>query len=110
MGGAIRGQHTRIANATLERMATLVRMHSIDCLHDLAEDVGYRTCEVKKNLRGTTDIQSVAEALKHESVLIGNGEQLYPSGSRSRFAGCHSSVSSDCEGINGQLNRQVTRE
>jgi hypothetical protein len=54
-------------------MAAWVRAYSIDKLHDFAENDSYETCEIK-NLRGdATDVQSAAEALKHDNVWMGKG-------------------------------------
>jgi hypothetical protein len=54
-------------------MATWARTYSIDKLHDFAENDSCGTYKIK-NLRGdTTDVQSAAEALKHDSVWMGKG-------------------------------------
>jgi hypothetical protein len=49
-------------------MAALARAHSIDCLHDFAEDVGCERVRSKNLSAQATGVQSVAEALKHERV------------------------------------------
>jgi len=55
-------------------MASRARTHCVDGLDDFAENISYKTDEIK-NLRGrVTYVQSAAEALKHESVLMGKDE------------------------------------
>jgi hypothetical protein len=79
-------------------MAAKARTYSVDKLHDFAENDSYETCEIKNSRGNATDVQSAAEALKHDSVWMGKGGYLYVS--RSHLAGCHSSISSDYAAVN----------
>ena len=54
-------------------MAPQVRAYSVDKLHDFAENVSCKTREIRNLKRRATNIQSVAEALKQDSVLMGRG-------------------------------------
>jgi hypothetical protein len=49
-------------------MAARVRAYSVDKLHDFTENDSYETCEVKNSRGDATDVQSAAEALKHDNV------------------------------------------
>jgi hypothetical protein len=49
-------------------MAAQARAYSVDKLHDFAENACCKTCEFRNLREKASNVQSAAEALKHDSV------------------------------------------
>jgi len=54
-------------------MAAWARTYGVDKLHNFAKNDGWEICEIRNSTGNATNVQSAAEALKHDRVWMGKG-------------------------------------